>query len=96
MSTGVSFFCARNADDQRKAVHLRQHSIDDRNFIAALVRQVVAAHPVGGVIDEMAGFAERLDEIGGGVAIVFDDENPHGSPIHDRLLGQSTGGRPQN
>ena len=37
--------------DQRQAVHLRQHAVDDGDVIAALVRQVVAADAVGGVVD---------------------------------------------
>ena len=33
------------------------------------------------MIDDVAGLPERLDEVGGGVSVVFDDENPHGRPI---------------
>jgi hypothetical protein len=31
------------------------------------------------VVGNMAGFTERLDEIGGGVTIVFDKEDAHGA-----------------
>ena len=65
------------ARDQREAVHLRQHAVDDQNVVAAFVGEVVAGDAVGGVVDGMAGFAQRLDEIGGGFAVVFDQQDAH-------------------
>ena len=67
--------------DERKAVHLRQHAVDDGHIIAALMGEIVARDAVGGVVDGMAGLAERLDEIARGVAIVFDDEDAHGAHL---------------
>ena len=51
-------------------------------------RQGVALLAVGGVIGDMADLAERLDQIVGRVAVVFDDEKAHGSSI--AVLGMAT------
>ena len=37
--------------DQRQAVHLRQHAVDDGDVVAAFLGEVVAADAVGGVVD---------------------------------------------
>ena len=66
--------------DQGQPVHFRQHAVDDGDVVTAVERHVVAAHAVVGDIDHMSGFAKGLRQIGGGVAVVFDDEDLHGAP----------------
>ena len=56
-------------------------AVDDRDVVFALMREIVAVDAVRGVIDAVAGFAKRLDEVGRGVSVVFDDEDPHGRHI---------------
>src|SRR5271166_2297675 len=67
--------------DQRQSIHFRQHPVDDRDVIAALRRHVVSGDAVDGVIDHMAGLAERFDQVGRRVAVVFNDKNAHDSYI---------------
>ena len=45
-------------------------------------------------IGDMADLAEGLDEIVGGVAIVFDDQQAHGDPVRLRVGRPADGALP--
>ena len=63
--------------DHGEPVHARQHAVDDQRVIAAVGRHEQAVAPFGGMIDDIAAFAKTFDDIGGGFAVVLDDENLH-------------------
>ena len=63
--------------DDRQAVPLGQHPVGDDHVVAALRRHRGAALAVGAMIGDVAGFPERLAEIGGGLVIVLDDQDAH-------------------
>ena len=95
MRTGVSLFWLAQRADQRQAVHLRQHAVDDGDVIGALERQIVSGDAVIGLVGDVPGLAEGLGEIGGRVAVVFDDEDAHVGHIANpgRLRPKRNGGR---
>ena len=78
---------ARKRRDQREPVHARQHAVDDQRVIAAGGRHEEPVAPFGGMIDDIAAFAQPLDDIGGGLAVVLDDQNFHASRF---LAGDDT------
>ena len=84
---------ARNAPSTAKPVDLGQHAVEHDRVIAARTCQKQPLAAVTGAVDGIAAFAEALDQIGGGFAIVFDDEELH---ISDRANGQAAAiaGRP--
>ncbi len=63
--------------DHGEPVHARQHAVDDERVIAAVGRHEETVAPFRGVIDDIAAFAKSFDDIGGGFAVVLDDENFH-------------------
>ena len=63
--------------DDRQAVALRQHAVDDDHVVAALRRHRGAALAVGAMLGDVAGFPERLAQIGGGLVVVLDDQDAH-------------------
>ena len=68
---------AQFADD-RQAVALRQHAVDDQDVVIAVERHRETLLAVGGVVGDMAGLAKGADEVVRGVAVVFDDQESHG------------------
>ena len=72
--------------DERKAVALRQHDVDDGHVVRRLQRRAHAALAVGGMVNDEAGLAQAAcDEIGNR-GIVFDDEGPHRSVLLKPIL----------
>ena len=61
----------------RQPVHPRQHAVEDDRVVAARARQEQPLAAVAGMVDDVAALAEPLDQIGGGLAIVFDDQKFH-------------------
>ena len=72
--------------DQRQAVALGQHAVHHQHVVIAAVGQREALLAVGGEIGDVPDFAKRLDEIVGGVAVVFDNQKAHAG------IGTGTGG----
>src|SRR5208282_3804209 len=68
---------AQGADDG-KPIALRQHAIDDQHVVLTVERKRQAFLAIGGLVGDMADLAERLDEIIGRVAIIFNNEKAHG------------------
>ena len=82
MSAGVSMPLPRRVADHRQAVELGQHAVDDQHVVLAVQRQREALLAVGREIGHVADLAEGLDQVVGGVAVVFDDQETHdGSAI---------------
>ena len=71
------------AGDQRKAVAARQHAIDHHHVVVAEIGQREAGLAVTRHMGGVACFREGLFEIVGGLAIVLDDENLHGTSIRE-------------
>ena len=63
--------------DQRQAVELRQHAVDDQHIVVAVERHAEAVLAVAGAIGDVPGLAEGFDQIVGRVAVVFDNEQAH-------------------
>ncbi|MDF9790544.1 hypothetical protein M2440_001245 [Methylorubrum extorquens] len=62
---------------ERKPVELRQHAIDDQHVVIALTGERIAVEAVARMVHRVPGFPERFDQIGGGLAVVLDDEQAH-------------------
>ena len=82
--------------DHRESVALGQHAVDDQHVILAVERHRQAVLAVGGGVGDMADFAERLDQIVGGVAVVLDDQKAHGDPVRLRIGHPAEGASPLN
>ena len=96
MRTGVVLPRERRAGDERKAVAARQHAVDDQHVIVAAVGEREAAIAVAGDMRGVPGLGERLFQIVGSFAVVFDDKNLHRIPIRrfrlpSRLPCESSG-----
>ena len=39
------------------------------------------------MVGDVAGLAKRLDQVGRRLPVVFDDENPHGVTVTEKMLG---------
>ena len=63
--------------DHGQAVALGQHPVDHEHVVVAAVGHRQALLAVAGEIGDMADFTERLDQIVGGLAVVFDDQQAH-------------------
>ena len=63
--------------DQGQAVALGQHPIDHEHVVIAAVGERQAFLTIAGEIGDITDFTERLDEIVGGFAVVFDDQQAH-------------------
>jgi hypothetical protein len=59
-------------------VHARQVQVEHDGIERIDHRQVQAGHTVGRVVDGMPAFFQVIAEVGGDIAIVFDDEDAHG------------------
>ena len=73
---GVDVLLAKGAHE-REAVELRQHAVDDEDIVLAALRHGIAVEAVGRVVGDMPCLAERLDEVGGRLTVVLDDQNTH-------------------
>ncbi len=71
---------AAQGADHREPVELRQHAIDDQDVVLAVHRQREPLLAVGGEVGNVPDLAEGLDQIVGGIAIVFDDQQTHDGP----------------
>jgi hypothetical protein len=77
--------------DDRQAVAARQHAVDDHHVIVAGVSEGEAGFAVAGDMGGVSGLGEGFLEVIGRFAIVFYDENLHGTVIRDfagRLSGR--------
>ena len=63
--------------DDRQAVALGQHAVDDQHVVLSIECQRQAFLAVAGLIGDMADLTERLDQIFGRVAIVLDNQKAH-------------------
>ena len=63
-----------------QAVELRQHAVDDQDVVLAVERMREPLLAVARKVGDMADLAEGLDQVVGGVAVVFDDQEAHGDP----------------
>ena len=77
ISTGVVDALGAQRADDRKAVTLGQHAVDDQHVVVAVEREREALLAVGRLVRDMADLAKRLDQIVGRVAVVFDDQKAH-------------------
>ena len=75
ISTGVSICAARSALQHRQAVEHRQHAVEDDEVEAAVGGAEQAVLAVGRLLDAMALLGQALGEIGGGFAIVLDQQD---------------------
>src|SRR3569833_780821 len=63
--------------DDRQAVAARQHSVDDQDFVVHARRHGVAGFAVRRVMRDVPGFVQRLDQVAGRFAVVFDQQDLH-------------------
>ena len=68
--------------DDRQAVALRQHAVDDQHVVAAIRRHRRTGIAVGGVVGHVSRLAQRLGKVGRGFLVVLDQKYPHGVTIH--------------
>src|SRR5262249_26612836 len=68
---------AAQRTEQAKPVHARQHAVENDRVVAARGGQEQPLAAVPGLVDGVAALVEPFDQIGGGFAIVFDDEEFH-------------------
>src|SRR6185437_1607938 len=80
--------------DDAEPVEAGQHAIDDHRIEAAMRRPLEAFAPIAGEIDAMAALAQTADEIVGGFAIIFHDQDMHAATIErgGRRIRGKTGG----
>ena len=71
---------AAQGPDHRQPVELGQHAVDDQHVVLAVERLREPFLAVGGEVGHMPDLAEGLDQIVGGIAVVFDDQETHGDP----------------
>ena len=64
--------------DHRQAVALGQHAVDDEHVELVVERERKTLLAVARHLGHMAGFAQRLFQVVGGVAVVLDDKQAHG------------------
>ena len=64
--------------DDRQPVEARQHAVDDHGVEAAVARAFEAVAAFVGVVHAMAAFGQALQQIGGGLAVVLDQQDAHG------------------
>ena len=84
---------AQFADD-REAVALGQHAVDDQDVVLPVERQRQPLLAVRRLVGDMADLAEGPGDVVGRVAVVFDDQEAHGGPLLVRsILAKS--GRPR-
>ena len=79
---------SRKRADHGQAVALGQHAIDHEHVVVAAIGHRQALLAIAGEIGDMADFTKRLDQIVGGLAVVFDDQQAHlrGSCGHGNVL----------
>ena len=58
--------------DDRQSVAFRQHAIDDHCVVGIVDGQLQAMLAIGSVLDRMATLLQALDQVAGGVDVVFD------------------------
>jgi len=63
--------------NQRQAVQLRQHAVDDERVVVFLARQVQAVVAARRDVGRMPGLAEAFFYVRRGGRVVFDDEYAH-------------------
>src|ERR671933_176156 len=56
-----------------------EHAVDDEHVIGVGRRQRQALFAVGGVLGDVAGLAQSLQEILRGFPVVLDDQDAHGA-----------------
>ena len=74
--------------DDRQAVAARQHAVDDQHVVVHARGHGVAGFAIGGVVGDMAGFVERLDQVARRLAVVFDQQDLHDAKPSERRWGQ--------
>ncbi len=74
--------------DQREAVALGQHAVDDQHVVVAVERERQTRLAVAGELGHVAGLAQRLLQIVGGFAVVLDDKQAHGGIRNQRFDGR--------
>ncbi len=72
---------AAQRPDDGEAVELGQHAVDDQDVVLAVDRVGETLLAVSREVGDVAYLAERLGEIVGRIAIVFDDEKSHDDPV---------------
>ena len=81
MRIGVwTSLCAQFAD-QRQAVALGQHSVDDQHVVFALQGQREALLAVSGLVGHVPDLAKSARDVVSGIAVIFDNEDSHGGPV---------------
>ena len=63
--------------DHRQAITTRQHPVDHQHVVIAGQREMQSVFTVGGAVHDAAALLQPLAEVGGGLLVVFDDENFH-------------------
>ena len=71
---------------QRQAVEVGEHAVEDQGVEAAVERVHQALAAGGGGLDGVAGLAQALGEVVAGVGVVLDDEDAAGHAA-SRLAG---------
>ena len=76
--------------EHRQPVHARQHAVEDDRVVTARGGEEQALASVARLVDRIAALAQTLDQIGGGFAIVFDDEELHRILWRSSVAGMTT------
>ena len=74
--------------DDREAVALGQHPIDDQHVVVPVERERKPSSPSGAWFGDMADLAEGPDDVVGGVTVVFDDREGACAFLSVSLAGQ--------
>ena len=67
--------CFAQAPNDGEAIHRRQHAVDGHDRVARRTRQTKALVAAGREIDLVAARFEKIDNLLGGLSVVFNDQN---------------------
>ncbi len=81
ISTGILRPSRRQLLEHADAVHLRQADIEDHRVIGLGIAEKMPFLAVEGLVDDIAGIGQRLDDLAVQVLVILDDEYPHGITI---------------
>ncbi len=70
-----------HAGDEGEAVHPGQHAIDHRDVVRPRQGERQAGFAVGGIVDDMPGLFEAVDQVALGFQVIFHDKNAHQFPL---------------
>ena len=86
-SSGVRIAGAAQRLQQHQAVDQRQHAVEHDRVELFGGGQEQSLPAIGGVVDGVPVLAQALDDEGGGVGIVFDQQDSHAARLRQRKKG---------